>query len=291
MRSTNNPRADDFSWDGSHKNHRPGRALRVAPDSRTRLLRAAQTDRCATCGNLVEWYPRPGGRTIPLHPRELPAADIPPREGWNITAGLAHPGHDGSPWCRVRHHALCPATPASNRSALLDGMRRDLALNTRRLKDTGAFTPRRDLPLPGPDPAPAAPARPVVHLLYLRYLAPGPLDTIRCVAQTRTRHRCTHPVLDPDALPGTWTLIPVDPRPPGRHQLPLADTLMTVYDLTALPYADQLRWRAQRCPTHAATPGAADTARTDWEPFNPRTHHQHIQHQLPDALPARRERP
>jgi hypothetical protein len=288
MRSTNNPLADGFSWDGSRKNYRPGRALRIAPDSPTRLLRTAQTGHCGTCGNPVEWYQRPGGRTVPLHPRELPAAGVPPIERWNVTSGLAHPGHDGSPWCRIRHHALCPATPTTNRSPLLDDLRRTLALNTRRLRDTGAFAPGTDPPGAA---VPAAPARPVVHLLYLRYLAPGPLDTIRCVAQTRTRHRCIHPVLAPDALHGTWTLIPVDPQPPGRHQLPLADTLMTVYDLTALPYADQLRWRAQRCPTHATTPGAADTARTDWEPFNPRTHHQHIQHPLPDPLATGRERP
>jgi len=288
MRSTNNPRADDFSWDGSHKNHRPGRALRVAPDSRTKLLRAAQTDRCATCGNPVEWYPRPGGRAVPLHPRELPAASIPPAERWNITAGLAQPGHDGTPWCRIRHHALCSATPTSNRSPLLDGLRRDLALNTRRLKDAGAFTLCRDLPPPGPDPAPALPARPVVHLFYLRYLAPGPLETIRCVAQTRTRRRCTRPVLDPEALPGTWTLLPAGPRPAGRDQLPLTDALMAVYDLTGLPYSEQLRWRAQRCTTHALTPEAADAALPDWEPFNARLHHQHIHHEIPDPQPHHR---
>jgi hypothetical protein len=57
---------------------------------------------------------------------------------------------------------------------------------------------------------------------------------------------------------------------------------MAVYDLTHLPYSEQLRWRAQRCPAHADAPAAADTARTAWEPFDPLTHHEHIQQHLPD---------
>jgi hypothetical protein len=63
---------------------------------------------------------------------------------------------------------------------------------------------------------------------------------------------------------------------------------MAVYDLTGLPYAEQLRWRAQRCTTHALTPEAADAALPDWEPFNARLHHQHIHHELPDPQPHHR---
>jgi len=282
MRSTNNPLANDHSWDGSRKNYRPGRVLRVAPDSPTRLLRAAQTDQCGDCGNPVEWYQRPGGRTVPLHPRELPAAAVPAEERWGVTSGLAHSSHDGSAWCRIRHHAVCPTTPAGNRSPLLEDMRRTLALNSRRLQDTGAFTPHPD---PPPVATPAPRARPVVHLLYLRYLAPSPPEFIWCVAQTRTRRRCPLPVLGTDARPGTWTLIPLEPRLLGRGQLPLSDADMAVYDLTTLPYTDQLRWRSQRCTVHATTPEAADAAVTEWEPFDPHLHRPHIQHHLP-TLPA-----
>ncbi|MFI8989858.1 hypothetical protein ACIG63_33465 [Streptomyces antimycoticus] len=57
---------------------------------------------------------------------------------------------------------------------------------------------------------------------------------------------------------------------------------MAVYDLTALPYAEQLRWRAQRCLQHAAAPSVADLAVADWEPFDPLIHHEHIHTRLPD---------
>ncbi|MET8182464.1 hypothetical protein [Streptomyces sp. NPDC005336] len=76
------------------------------------------------------------------------------------------------------------------------------------------------------------------------------------------------------------------PSPPLHHDhdpghLPLAELWLALYDLTHLPYSEQLRWRAQRCTAHATAPDAADIARTTWEPFNPRTHHQHIRHHLP----------
>lgn len=285
MRTTSTPpdRAGARAWDGSLKSYRPPRSLRLTLDSPTRLLRAAQPARCSSCGNPIEWYCRPGDRTIPLHPHELPTRAVPAGQQWHVSSGLAHPMGDGSPWCRVRHHAICPSTTDETTPGLLGTLRRTLAIHTRRLTDTGAFTP----PTPtDPDtPSPAALARPVIRLLYLRYLAPGPLEHITCVAQTRTRHRCTHPVLDLEALPGSWTLIPLHPS--HRHDdgcLPLTDDQqMAVYDLNHLPYADQLRWRAQRCPTHAQAPAAADIALASWEPFNPRTHRLHIQHHLPHA--------
>ncbi|MFJ3697241.1 hypothetical protein ACIPW9_24325 [Streptomyces sp. NPDC090052] len=71
------------------------------------------------------------------------------------------------------------------------------------------------------------------------------------------------------------------PAPVGHGQLALPETLMAVYDLTPLPYTEHLRWRTQRCPSHAAAPGAADLALTDWEIFDPLLHHQHMHPRLP----------
>ncbi|MEU7584397.1 hypothetical protein AB0B50_43230 [Streptomyces sp. NPDC041068] len=62
---------------------------------------------------------------------------------------------------------------------------------------------------------------------------------------------------------------------------------MAVYDLSHLPYAEQLRWRAQRCPAHAAAHSAADLTLTAWQPFDPLLHHPHIHTHLPDPAPAR----
>ncbi|MDX2647509.1 DUF6083 domain-containing protein [Streptomyces sp. PA03-1a] len=286
MRSTNNSIADDGSaWDGSRKNYRARRLLRIDADSPSRLLRSAQVGRCDVCGNSVEWYQCPGSTPVPLHPDELPASTVPAGERWHVSSGAAHAGHDGSTWCRVRHHAVCPAAPAGNRSPLLAETRRALGLTSRRLQDAGLFTPRPEKEsAPAP---PCLPVRPVVCLLDTRFLAPGPLEHLQCVAHTRTRRRCGLPVLDPEALPGTWRLGPVDPLlRPGDGRLPTTQEGMAVYDLTGLPYAEQLRWHNQRCPTHAAIDEAADHARAEWEPFNRFRHHQHIRGQLPDPSPA-----
>lgn len=61
---------------------------------------------------------------------------------------------------------------------------------------------------------------------------------------------------------------------------------MAVYDLSRLPYTEQLRWRTQRCPAHAATPGAADLALAGWEVFDPLLHAAHIRTRLPHATPG-----
>jgi hypothetical protein len=277
MRPTHSPRR---RWDGTPACpvRRP-RALRLAPDSPSRLLRTAQPARCRHCGNHLDWYSRTHEHPIGLHPHEVPASAIPARHRWHVSSGIAHPAHDGTPWCRIPHNPLCPTHPTGEPlTPQLTELRRRLALRTRHLIDTGAFTPPAD-PSPEPtQPAPCRPARPVVQLLYSRYLAPRPLDDICCVAQTRQRDRCTSRILAPQAPTGTWTLMPATP---ARGQLALPSSQMAVYDLSHLPYVEQLRWRAQRCPLHAATPQAPDLARAEWEVFDPLLHHAHIHPRLP----------
>ncbi|MET8813538.1 hypothetical protein ABZW47_16180 [Streptomyces sp. NPDC004549] len=65
---------------------------------------------------------------------------------------------------------------------------------------------------------------------------------------------------------------------------------MAVYDLSHLPHIEQQRWRAQRCPTHAATAAAADLALPAWQVFDPRLHAAHIRTRLPRPALHRRER-
>ncbi|MEU2915721.1 DUF6083 domain-containing protein [Streptomyces massasporeus] len=269
-------------WDGSARIIRHPRPLRVAATSPSRLLRAGQTGRCRQCGNRIDLYQRADQRPIALHPAELAAADVPEPCRWHLSSGIAHPHGDGSAWCRLPHAVLCPArTPTCRTGHCLETMRRQLAVRTRRLIDTGAFTPTSPATSP---PDVGSPARPVVQILLCRYLAEHAVERIRCVAQTRHRHRCTHPVLDPTGPAGIWRLLPTGPR---RSQLALPDVLMAVYDLGHLPYSEQLRWRAQRCPAHAAAPGAADLALAQWQPFDPLLHAAHIRTGLPHP-PARR---
>jgi hypothetical protein len=250
----------------------------VAAHSPSRLLRRGQSGVCRRCGHRIDIYPRPDQRPIALHPTELTTRSVPVTCRWHLSGGIAHPHDDGSDWCRITHAALCPArTPSCPTSPHMNALRRQLAVRTRRLIDTGRLTPTP----PAPDTPPAGtdhPARPVVHMLLGRYLADGPLEHIRCVAQTRHRQRCPQPVLNPDSPTGTWRLLPTGPR---RGQLPLPDTLMAVYDLGLLPHTEQRRWRTQRCATHAALTAAADLAVTTWQIFDPLRHAAHIHTRLP----------
>ncbi|MEU0957155.1 DUF6083 domain-containing protein [Streptomyces niveus] len=272
-------------WDGTQPHAYRHRGLKVAPTSNSRLLRTGQSGHCTMCGNLIDWYDHTGHRPVALHPNELPTSVIPSACRWHVSSGTAYPAGDGTAWCRIPHPLLCPGRDAPDPpTPHLAELRRRLALRTRRLIDTGAFTPTAAQPvLPGAQWAGCRPARPVVQLLYGRYLADRPVGDIQCVAQTRARHRCTHPVLTPGIPAGTWTLMPATAV---RGQLALPGTGMAVYDLTHLPYTEQLRWRTQHCTAHAATPAAADLARADWELFDPLLHHQYIHPRLPLAAPA-----
>jgi len=272
-------------WDGSRANASLRRALRVDPQGVSRLLRCGQAASCRECGNPVEWYVRSDERRVRLHPRELSADRVPESCRWHVSSGVAHPAGDGSSWCRVPHAVLCPARPAPLAAPHLSGLRRALALRTRKLLDTGAFTPSAAPPdeaLSGRDVC--RPARPVVQLLYVRYLASCPVEEIQCVTQTRRRVRCSAKVLGPGALSGVWTLVPVSVQ---NGQLALPSDVMAVYSLSALPYQEQLRWRSQRCLRHDTTSTAGDLAVADWEPFDPLRHHEHIH----TRLPAHRRRP
>ncbi|WP_327322586.1 DUF6083 domain-containing protein [Streptomyces sp. NBC_01210] len=266
-------------WDGSLIHVRARRYLRVNADGASRLLRCGQSDRCRDCGNRIEWYHHTNERPIHLHPHELPAENVPATCHWHVSSGVAQPAGDGSGWCRLPHAMLCPARDGLPSIPELTGLRRALAVNTRRLIDDGAFVPPSTKPNTEASSATICrPARPVVQLLYVQYLANRPVDEIQCVAQTRRRHRCTSPLLTPDTRAGVWTLVPTTAT---HGQLPLPGAVMAVYTLTGLSYAEQLRWRAQRCAEHAAIPTAADVAVAEWEPFDPLVHHEHIHTRLP----------
>ncbi|MET9104781.1 DUF6083 domain-containing protein [Streptomyces antibioticus] len=261
------------------------RSLTLSPGGASRLLRCGQGGRCRECGNRIEWYhrgPGPLQRPVRLHPQELPAAAVPAACRWHVSSGIAYPAADGSNWCRLPHAVVCPARDAAPLPRELAGLRRSLAVRTRRLIDSGAFAPPPALPK-GPASGEKAaqvcrPARPVVQLLYVRYLAACPVDEIQCTAQTRRRHRCTNTVLTPAAPAGTWKLLPVGAAS-GRFALPSSG--MAVYDLSDTPYAEQLRWRGQRCLQHAAAAAAADLAVAGWEPFDLLRHHEHVRTRLP----------
>ncbi|MFE6383831.1 DUF6083 domain-containing protein [Streptomyces roseolus] len=260
-------------WDGTLRTRHPRRTLAIARDSPSRLLRCAQPARCRHCGNRIHWHTTTGPSPVSLHPGELPADLVPAAYRWHLASGIAYPAGDGSPWCRITHTTVCPAATApGDLPTPLTGIRRKLALHTRHLVDTTAFTALPSPPI-APDDSACRPQRPVVQLLYTRYVAAVPVEDVPCVAQTIRRTRCTTPVLAPGTNPGRWTLMPPTPHRHGTRQLTLPATDIAVYDLTHLSYSEQLRWRTQRCPTHTTSTAAPDLALPDWEPFDPLHHH------------------
>ncbi|OAH11723.1 DUF6083 domain-containing protein [Streptomyces jeddahensis] len=274
-------------WDGAPRTTHPRRPLRVAATSPSRLLRAGQSSRCRRCGNRIDWYQRADQRPIALHPTELPAVQVPASCRWHLSCGIAHPHGDGSAWCRIPHTVLCPGrTPTARISLCIEAARRQLAVHSRRLIDTGAFTPATPPPVSEPAAGSGRLTRPVVQMLLGRYIAEQPIEDIRCVTQTRHRHRCPKPVHAPDRPGGRWMLLPA--CRPQRGQLTLPDGLMAVYDLGHQPYAEQLRWRTQRCPAHAAVPGAPDLALAGWQVFDPLLHSEYIKTDLPVTPSGRR---
>jgi hypothetical protein len=219
---------------------------------------------------------------------------VPQARRWHVAAGIAYAAGDDTAWCRLPHAALCPARTPDPALTHLTALRRFMAARTRQLIDTGRFDPQPFLqPVAEAQPAPTAhhrpcrPTRPVVQILGIRYLAACPLEDMQCVATSRaTRARCTGLVAGPACPPGTWRMLPVtltNCTNAHRQALP-PHTEMAVYDLTALPHQEQLRWRAQHCIRHADVP--AGTATTDWKPFDPYAHHAHIHPRLPDTTPG-----
>lgn len=267
-------------WDGSRTGTTARRPLRLGSQSGSRLLCSGQIGSCRDCGNPVQWYYRSDHRPIPLHPRELPAAAVPETSRWHVASGIAYPCGDATAWCRLPHAALCPTRSPHPSLPHLAGLRRTMATRTRRLIDTGAFTPRTAT---GPHHRPAHPVRPVVQILGIRYLAARPVEEIRCLARAhRTRARCARSLPDPAHPQPAWRLLPATACT-GQLALP-ADLDIAVYDLSDLPYAEQLRWRTQRCPHHTTT--AIEMAVTDWEPFDPLLHRTHIHTHLPAPVPT-----
>ncbi|MGI5461209.1 DUF6083 domain-containing protein [Streptomyces sp. CA-249302] len=281
MRST--PSATGRHRDGSPRRSRHLRPLRVAPTSLSGPPRTGHSARCRRCGHRIDLYQSTGPRSVALHPAELPITHVPESWRWHLSGGLAHPHADDSNWCRILHTLLCPArTPTCPLTPFLETTRRELAVRTRLLIDAGAITPTPRPAGPCSLRDPALADRPVVQILLVRYLAPSSLDAISCVAHTR--HPCARTVLTPERPAGRWRLLPTSPR---RDQLALPEKLMAVYDLSHLPHTEQQRWRAQRCPTHAA----ADLALLAWQVFDPLLHAAHICTRLPrPAALHRRER-
>ncbi|MFD5748937.1 hypothetical protein [Streptomyces sp. NPDC127033] len=117
----------------------------------------------------------------------------------------------------------------------------------------------------------------MVQFLLGLYLADDSLARIQCVSTAGSHgQRCLRPVQDPHTPTGIWRLLPLHH---ARGAAARPARLMAVYDLTRATPGDQRRWRAQRCPEHAAA--RPDLTNTGWQPFDPVRHTVHIHTRLP----------
>ncbi|MEV5426906.1 DUF6083 domain-containing protein [Streptomyces cellulosae] len=254
--------------------------MQIAAHSPSRLLRAGQTGRCRSCGNRIDWYQRDDNRPTPPHLTAAATTDVPAACRRHTSNGIAYPHDDGSGWCRLPHAAQCPRASqhrvTSPRQTLLS---RHLTVRSHRLIDTSALTPAPSTSSTLTETT--SPDLPVVRILLTPYHAQEPVEIIRSIAQTRQRHRCTRPSLDPPRPAERWTPLPVQPH----HSHPaLPGGTMAVHNLNHPPYGEQLRWRTQRCTTHTAL-SAADLPLADRQPLTPLLRTAHIRTQLPHPAP------
>ncbi|AXI78252.1 DUF6083 domain-containing protein [Peterkaempfera bronchialis] len=261
------------------------RYLRIHQSSASKTLRSNDVDTCRYCGNLIEWFDRWNAARIPLTPMEFPSRAVPPRYAWNVSNGVAH-GGSGGEFCRIPHPAICPALDHDDLDPVLQPLVKALAVRMRTAIAHGTFTPAvPEEPAQAEPRAESAAVRPARHVLMymgILYLAPGPIDEVRCVAYYDTLgDRCSNPVLEPEAREGSWTQTPI-PSVPGRLGRSAAfNGTMWVFELSVPDYHSALRWLRQRCSLHHPSGPDHDAVAPEWAEFQPGTHHAHILRQRP----------
>jgi hypothetical protein len=259
------------------------RRLWVHPENSSRLLRAGQTRRCRYCGNYVDWHYKADGSPVPLVPQEFPARQIPDGKRWHLSRGTVYPGDGGSRFCRIAHTAVCPAADESDTHPRLLPVRRHLAVHSRKLVETGTWARPAEAPTVSAtriaDHTTSGPDREVALILGVHYLAPGRIATLRCVALTPDKRRCPGTLLaaTTPADAGRWRTVPVPYS--GGLGAQFAGEPMDAYDLSALTYAQQLRWRWQHCMAHDRSV-APDIELTEWIAFNATDHAEYIRKEL-----------
>lgn len=84
---------------------------------------------CSLCGLKIERRLRydstpDGSGWIDLQPGEFTVRRVPDRARWHLASGVAWPGADRTPWCRLDHAAVCPAADEPEEPVLRDARRR-----------------------------------------------------------------------------------------------------------------------------------------------------------------------
>ncbi|MER8188217.1 DUF6083 domain-containing protein [Kitasatospora sp. NPDC094015] len=245
---------------------------RLHASNPSKVLRARARATCKWCGNLIDWFDRFDGGRIPLTPMTFPSDQVPAQNRWNVDRGIAHHGAIAGE-CRIPHPAICPSVDHVGQDPEIARMTHVLRLNTRKLIDSGVFTPPVAAPedeeeIAQPEPAAAAAAGEVRHVLChgsVLKICPGRVEDLRCVADAdRTGRRCESPVFD--ATEGRWTRVDI-PHAAGRNGKAILLTYrgqMWVWEINPLEFKDALRWLWQKCPNHRDAPEAYERELIDF---------------------------
>lgn len=286
--------SERYHWDGTPKDDAPrysvGRTMWLHQANRSTALRRDSLTRCRYCGLLMEYFDRYDHQRIPMVPKPLPVAAIPHRMRWHIAGGVAYPGDGGEGRCFVPHPAFCPMVEHEDDDLMLAEARAAFRKKSEERIAAGLFIPR---PAPArceaevaeQHVADAGEVRHVVAYGSLLWLAPGSIDTIRCVARAEsTGQRCRKLVSEDE---GRWEEVEI-PYAPGRagQQVLWEGLTMWVYGLHTL-YSDEFsRWMQQRCLSHAAG-YQADAVSSQWVIFNSLRHDKYILRERPAGVETR----
>ncbi|MGW2386344.1 DUF6083 domain-containing protein [Streptomyces sp. NPDC001658] len=283
--------SERFHWDGSHKGYGKqhgftgARTMWLHRNNASTTLRRDALTRCRYCGLLMEYFDRYDHLRIPMVPKQIPSAAVPARMRWHIMGGIAFPGDNRQTMCHVPHPAFCPMVEHEDDDLSLAEARAVFRKKSEELIAAGFIPdmrpPRCEEEVAEQHVEDVEGIRHVVAYSGLLWLAPGPVDTIQCVAHANsTDERCKKLVWEGE---GTWQEVEI-PYAPGRagQQVLWAGTTMWVYGLHALYTAEFNRWMRQRCGSHA--PGqsyAPDAVPPQWVTFDALRHDEYILRQHP----------
>lgn len=238
------------------------------------------------CGHMMEYFDRFDGGRIPLVPVEFPAVRVVPRQRWQVDNGVAYLNPAAQGACRLPHPAVCPMVEHTDADRELEGVRRALAVRTRKAIDAGQFVPREAKDLDEEEVAEQhvvvqeGAERHIVRHSTGLWLAPTTVADLRCIALSQGE-RCATAVRAEDDPEGMWEEIDIPPVA-GRHgqRVLAAGDTMWVYALGTSGFDALQRWVKQRCPVHWQNT-APDAVSAEWVHFNPLHHEAHILHRPP----------
>jgi hypothetical protein len=258
--------------DGSKTVHyRRPRGPSIAATKRCRLLCSGQPGHCACCGYLVDCCGRLEPPSADLNPGEPASPETPALYRWHVSDNVAHAQADSTPRCRIPRSCLRPGreehlalTPCRQQ------WRRRLVVRTRRLIDSGAFSPEGTATAVPRAVATAHghPAQAVLHILPIR---------CHLLLRPQTVQAADHR----PHLTGTQPLLPRH----AAHRHPAR--LLAIYGRAVVHCIKQLRRRDQLCTHQVEASTAADFARTGWDRAYSLPKHHHIASSLPVSVQQR----